>query len=801
MLTSLCSSLRLPGRLVIAICLLLGVASAGTKTVPCATDSHGKAVVFNGGNGNPYDCTITITTNANGTEDIRINQPVVGSEARNGFRYEAISFSPGDLITITADGCVQTSGSGSTWKKYVNPQGSNSGPHVNNGLYFGTITIGGGVTAHGPLEDRALDDLGAAQGNHAAQIYVDVIQKIPGRPNPQVLTLGYKDDDYDDHGGNGYWGHDDGNNDQCANTAPNAPFGSFGGSAFVRLHVVHNAKNPFGPSVARQWDLVPHGLDINGLPLNPEWGWQVNGGTIAKDGVWDASCLAHGCSSQDPQLDQASLTATNWPSHLFANVCNFDTGPSGHHNWFDVTYTGTVRWVEHSGGAFGDDDYNMAINTPIFHFEPPGQTSIGFGAGTSFFNTTSGNAFGEDSIGLEFDSDETIDHFDQNQFWHTFHQTVDNGSDQDVDNLMDNHDVVVIGLIGFDEMHDGHTEIHPVHALAIREGSPQPLVANTLDPAHDRWFFFVRNWGDEGECSRYQHYLQTDTITLEIPPPVLAIANPPHFATATLNKNASQVLGTGTDNIVHFFSGKEGTFVTFKLSDAVTQPFAFGEFELSWKAAAGSPGSPGPHRAPLKRIARPRERETTRVEQRLNTIWKGATPEQRQLFHTLVTSISPARHAIVSKALNFEVLAAAPRRAVKAPAVTVGPATEKMQRDAARLQAMCAATGGKLPSQPSWCSEAKVPPVSILTTTGGAQGTPVTATLTVYDASGRGLGPVQYSLDGKTWKTYTGPFTLPAGTSTVYHRARDKEDNLEEIRKHSVTTGAVTPAAAPAKPD
>lgn len=738
-------------------------------------------MVFNAANGNPYTCGMLITTFPDGSEDVIINQPVVSSQAKNGFAYSGVVFHPGDLVTITADGCVQTAGHGLTWKKYVNPTGDESGANNDNGLYYGSITVNGGISAHAPVQDLALENLGVAKSSAGGTIYIQPVQSIPGRPNTQVLILGYRDDNYDDYGGNGYWGHDSGNDNQCANAALNAPYGKYGGPAWIKFHIVHNAKNPFVNEVAKQWDLVPHGLDLNGLYFNPEWGWQVNGGKIDQDGVWDPSCLPN-CSSQHPTFDSAEATASNWFNRFFANVCNWDHGASGHHNWFDVTYQGQVTWVEHAGDAFHDDDYNMTLNSPIFHYDPPGQTIVGWGAGTSYGNNTADNAPAEAAIGLEFDSDETIDHYDQNVFWHNLHQAVDGntdnpyGSDAAAGAMIDHHDAVVIGLMGFDEMHGTYTEIHPVHALAIREGS-QVYSGNTLDPSHDRWAFFVRNWGDEGECSRFQHYLQADQITLQIPAPKLKGVNQPTFTTATLNQNNTQVLGTGTDGVAHFYSGPEGTFVTFNLSSAASQPFAFGEFELNWDPATGR--KPGTHRE---------VEAQNKPEERLEAIWEGATPDQQRLYQMLFASLYQPRPAIMSSPLRVEVQDVTPRRPEKMPAVTVAPATEKLRRDAAQFQALCAATAGKLSTQPTWCPSARVPPVTILTTSGGTLGenglyTPVTATLTVYDASGSGIAKTDYSFDGENWKTYSGPFVLPAGAYTLYHRSQDKAGNQEELQQ------------------
>src|SRR5262249_33575648 len=128
------------------------VAYADPQPIPCATDSQGNPISFNtttsdGSDPNPYLCTITTTVHPDGSQDVRINRPVVD---QSSFEYQSIVFSPGDLVTITADGCVQTAGEGATWKKYINPSGSNSGPP--NGLYYGTIKIKGATWANGLLQ-------------------------------------------------------------------------------------------------------------------------------------------------------------------------------------------------------------------------------------------------------------------------------------------------------------------------------------------------------------------------------------------------------------------------------------------------------------------------------------------------------------------------------------------------------------------------------------------------------------------------------------------------------------------------
>jgi len=106
-------------------------------------------------------------------------------------------------ITIEACGCVQTGGKGVTWKRYVNPLGDNS-----TRLYHGAVRIPGArdlglptSPALGPNFVRISDLMRAQRSGFRWQTR----SSLP-------LALGYEDDDYPD---NGYWGHDNGNFDQC----------------------------------------------------------------------------------------------------------------------------------------------------------------------------------------------------------------------------------------------------------------------------------------------------------------------------------------------------------------------------------------------------------------------------------------------------------------------------------------------------------------------------------------------------------------------------------------------------------
>lgn len=132
-----------------------------------------------------------------------VNSPVYpGTAIEKPKVYGQILIQPGDTVYVGAGGCVQTGGSGKTWKRYVDPQGPNS-----DRLYHGRI----GLPGLGPM--RILDFINQYQGKY--------VSNYEGR-----LELNYEDDSPED---NGYYSHDDGTAGQCANV----------GGAWVNVFVAH----------------------------------------------------------------------------------------------------------------------------------------------------------------------------------------------------------------------------------------------------------------------------------------------------------------------------------------------------------------------------------------------------------------------------------------------------------------------------------------------------------------------------------------------------------------------------------
>jgi hypothetical protein len=134
--------------------------------------------------------------------------------------YQLITFVPGDTVSIDAGGCVQTGGSGLTWKRYVNPAGPNS-----DRLYHGLINIPGVTNGFVRIQDFGLN----------------TVHQIPKvlptgvTPADLYLRLGYEDDGYSD---NGYYSHDNGTGDQCKNSV----------DAFVVVSIGHAGAAPLSAS-------------------------------------------------------------------------------------------------------------------------------------------------------------------------------------------------------------------------------------------------------------------------------------------------------------------------------------------------------------------------------------------------------------------------------------------------------------------------------------------------------------------------------------------------------------------------
>ncbi len=560
-----------------------------------------------------------------GSADIttcRIDEPKVN---RRLTAYPEITFRPGDRVTVTAGGCVQTGGSGATWKRYVNPSGPNS-----DRLYHGLIELPG---VHSDLVRIA----GVLSTPMSIPSTVD--------PHNAILKIGYEDDDYGD---NGYWGHDDGTENQCRGQ----------GNAFIELKIEHGA--PPGNVVNAPFDLVWTVTDVNSFPLNPQWAWQRDHPPSLPNA--DTQCFPlpgvfsnPQCSTQSPSVDVPDGWNGAWCAVGAEHPIH------GHVNWMPVTWAGSIAWEGHSSPG-ADDDYNVNV-------VPPGEAGL----------TVSSDGH----IHCEFDSDETIDHF-HTPWWRSFHSAVDNG-DAAARAMIDGHSAIVVGLAGLDCEHGCATELHPVYALAIHLND---------NPQDDTWAIFVRNWGDEGYCSQDQHYLDTNRIAFQLPH-AGATGVDVNVATSFLT-NSSDASGPNVTLV-----GGEGALVEFALPDPEKGARINGELHLKWTVGAGATHpriiglAPGVAAHAAFAALGPHRVET---EGRLRSLESRLTTVQRRNLRSKLTRPAAFDQVALKK----------PGGPLPKPAK---PATVRTRRDAnkeqmdhRRAQALCEAFKGNIPGPPNVCA-------------------------------------------------------------------------------------------------
>jgi hypothetical protein len=214
---------------------------------------------------------------------------------------------------------------------------------------------------------------------------------------------------------------------------------------------------------------------VNGVPPDPTKLCPVGSDDPAK---WRGSAS---CTSDDIYLNQAS----GWNQF---DCWVHGRAIQGHMNYFPVTYQGRVYWDSHSRPG-GDDDYNFGM----------------------FRDDKALYTANVEVLHTEFDSDETVDLWDDtNTWWERFHGAVDDGDD-DARAMVDGREAIVIALLGLDGGHaDFKAELHPVYGMFIHVKA---------DADDDQWAFFIRNWGDEGSCSNDQEYINHSTLFVEIPHP------------------------------------------------------------------------------------------------------------------------------------------------------------------------------------------------------------------------------------------------------------------------------------------
>ena len=615
---------------------------------------------------------------AKGKFSCTINEPVV---TKHETEYPAIVFAAGDIVEVTADGCVQTGGRGRTWKRYVNPAGPNS-----DRLYHGLVRIPTGTA------NSALVQIKSVIGRQLKVSGVDV-------PESQlVLHLGYEDDNYSD---NGYYAHDDGEPEQCKTSFK----GPDGGPAHVTITIYRGTDAGHGNNSPFDFDVLSsQTADPNGLPYNPHWSWQQR---AENRGQAPDTSLCHNFSRRDshfgvPDLfmspyfpdcsDQIDANSVDLPRGVNAAVCKVGTKPvvgdsfAGHVNWFPVTLEGRASWGDHGS----DDDYTFT-----FYSDDPDKPLL---------------VNGQDGIHVEFDSDETIDHF-KTEAWAAFHNAVDLNKDF-AKQLFDGH-TILTGMFSLDSEHRLKSELHPLYAMATRSEN------FGTNPGDETWLIFVRNQGDEGYCSNEIWGAGFEDYTFRLP-------WRPGMTSVEVNSTKTQFDGTERTSgpFVSYVTPRDakrdlpaGVYVNFHLGPPVlntaivgtpaSEPFINGALHLIWKGpgvgtatqttSRGRPSNSDPAaKASSKEVAEVADEAEHKLRAAIDQLPAGKRKQVEQ------ARIIPGTKAVVVRRLPSTGPAKkatqppiAKLQSAKPHAISLGPATQKIQRDTAQMRALCAATANK----------------------------------------------------------------------------------------------------------
>jgi len=442
-------------------------------------------------------------------------------------------------------------------------------------------------------------------------------------------------------------------------------------------------------------DLVADsGYDLNGIPLNPHWGYQIFPGW-GPYRTADPRDVCNPLTFQPPHLGPIVLNpactsqSPSWsgPGGLWSDAaCDFaDNVFVGHHLWFPVTCTGLLGSFDKASAWGGDDDYSMDLQTPDAR-----------GA----FNGDSGH------VHIEFDSDETVDHF-RSSWWSAFRDTVVRDADSiEAQLFISGHQAIVTGLMGIDWIHTPGAELHPVWAIAIQVSG-------------NEWAFFVRNWGNLGQCGSHLWAIDNlpgDTYKFLLPwEYCYAVGGRKVYATdVSWSPNALEYYPVGIPDrqvLINIYKVRtQGVVVAFHLPPPRpgSDEFYEGKISLLWQFPPGECQPPRPPPEPPCNPNRPPgcppppPPESNIVRQLGPLLSDG----QKAAIAAELKEPHPARASTLLRkdAIQIRKLDHLPSPPVSRPTTYSVIDEKKIRRDKLQMALLCAAFRGNIPGFPKVCA-------------------------------------------------------------------------------------------------
>ena len=345
------------------------------------------------------------------------------------------------------------------------------------------------------------------------------------------------------------------------------------------------AQNPHTEPTT-DYNIVANQFDVNGWDYNPKWMTQTlspsslpNPYTCNKQGSLPTPVV---CTTQHFWIDKSG---SKCPDNPFQSVWF-----PGHINFVGATFEGSIDWSSHSGN---DDDYNIAL----FPDDQSGLTAVN-----------------PDHIEMEFDSDETIDHF-HTSWWKDFHAAVDDGDDE-AHKMLFGKRCIAFGIFGLDCAHDCASELHPVLALAIEVDKHSN--SNT-------WAIFVRNWGNEGYCSSGLEVLDPSINTYSFK------INKPGATKVTVTNSEFLCRGLGGWGPDVQLIPNEGAIITFGFPPPDSRERINGVLTLKWEVSKLKTPLPVSNKKIISVIThRPEEKEY--FEEKNEILKKRMTKPQKLIY-------------------------------------------------------------------------------------------------------------------------------------------------------------------------
>jgi hypothetical protein len=503
-----------------------------------------------------------------------IERPAVGETLTE---YPQIKFEKGQTVTVYAEGCVNVRATSSTqnnrdnhnsnhpdWRDYVDPKGDAVDRH-----YHGLIWIPGARIVHNghllivPVSTAPMR-IGSIAGTSGTAKQSDpeelVIDAPPAGIEP-TLRLGYEGglDRHPlcylqgtcsrDYPTDPYPEAVQGpKTKQCkraarvvitiATTCPKENSGQTAPSTRLTDQELEQScsyavptSNPSRP--LKPFDVVSSQVDENGFLLAPQWFNTETSGDLTRLKVSD-ECesfpykqwwnIYRGVKSACTQQASFDVPRIFTECLLAPGFGQFH----GHVNWAPATFVGKLEFQEVSA----DKDVDLQLQTigdRILRF--PGNADFGKIAPILTKDSQISPEY-EDSLWLEFATYETTSYFQAP--WNEIKFSTRSKAYDALKKQYNDRTAIVTGLLDLDCVHDCHTELHPVFAMAIRR-KLESADSDIVD--HDSWTMFIRDAGNEGDCSQDEHYLDRNGYTFFLPAPPGAGSGTPTVSSETLRSN------------------------------------------------------------------------------------------------------------------------------------------------------------------------------------------------------------------------------------------------------------------------